>query len=62
MTGMILKAEDIHLVMSVIAKAVDDIDNRTTLESTDAELMILGRERARLEILYDKFSRILLTQ
>lgn len=62
MTGMILKTEDIHLVMSVIAKAVDDIDNRTTLESTDAELMILGRERVRLEILYDKFSRILLTQ
>ena len=59
---MILKAEDIHLVMSVIAKAVDDIDNRTTLESTDAELMILGRERVRLEILYDKFSLILLTQ
>lgn len=62
MTGLILKPEEINLVMSVISKAVDDIDNRTTLESTDAELMILGRERVRLEILYDKFSRILLTQ
>ena len=62
MTGLILKPEEIDLVMSVISKAVEDIDARTTLECTDTELSLLARDRNRLEILYEKFGKILLSQ
>lgn len=61
MTGLILNREEIQLVQSAIAKAVEDIDNRTTLDSTDAELQLLGRERNRLGRLYEKFENALLS-
>lgn len=61
MTGLTLNREEIQLVQSAIAKAVDYIDNRTTLESTDAELQLLGRERNRLDRLYEKFENALLS-
>ena len=61
MTGLILNREEIQLVQSAIAKAVEDIDSRTTLDSTDAELQLLGRERNRLNLLYEKFENALLS-
>mgnify|MGYP007017249190 FL=1 len=61
MTGLILNREEIQLVQSTIAKAVEYIDSRTTLDSTDAELQLLGRERNRLDRLYEKFENALLS-
>ena len=61
MTGLTLNREEIQLVQSAIAKAVEHIDNRTTLDSTDAELQLLGRERNRLDRLYEKFENALLS-
>lgn len=61
MTGLILNREEIQLVQSAIAKAVEYIDSRTTLYSTDAELQLLGRERNRLDRLYEKFENALLS-
>lgn len=61
MTGLILNREEIQLVQSAIAKAVEYIDNRTTLDSTDVELQLLGRERNRLNLLYEKFENALLS-
>lgn len=61
MTGLTLNREEIQLVQSAIAKAVEYIDNRTTLDSTDAELQLLGRERNRLNLLYEKFENALLS-
>lgn len=61
MTGLILNREEIQLVQSAIAKAVEYIDNRTTLDTTDAELQLLGRERNRLNRLYEKFENALLS-
>ena len=61
MTGLILNQEEIQLVQSAIAKAVEYIDSRTTLDSTDAELQLLGRERNRLNLLYEKFENALLS-
>lgn len=61
MTGLTLNREEIQLVQSAIAKAVEYIDNRTTLGSTDVELQLLGRERNRLNLLYEKFENALLS-
>lgn len=61
MTGLILNREEMQLVQSAIAKAVEYIDSRTTLDSTDAELQLLGRERNRLNLLYEKFENALLS-
>lgn len=61
MTGLILNREEIQLVQSAIAKAVEEIDSRTRLDSTDTELQLLGRERRRLDILYEKFANVLLS-
>ena len=61
MTGLILNREEIQLVQSAIAKAVEYIDNRTTLDSTDVELQLLGSERNRLDRLYEKFENALLS-
>ena len=61
MTGLILNREEIQLVQSAIAKAVEYIDNRTTLDSTDVELQLLGRKRNRLNLLYEKFENALLS-
>lgn len=57
-----LRPEEIHLLMSVIAKAVELIDGQMNPERTDLEMMILAREKRRYEILYDKLARALLSE
>lgn len=44
--------------MGAVNRAIEDIDERTTLFQTDSGLELLHKERARYEQLYDKLKTL----
>lgn len=58
MNGACFTRQEIDALMGAVNRAIEDIDERTTLFQTDSGLELLHKERARYEQLYDKLKTL----
>ena len=58
MNGACFTRQEIDTLKNEVNRAIEDIDERTTLFQTDSGLELLHKERARYEQLYDKLKTL----
>lgn len=58
MNGACFTRKEIDALMGAVNRAIEDIDERTTLFQTESGLDLLQRERARYEQLYAKLKSL----
>lgn len=58
MNGACFTRKEIDALMGAVNRAIEDIDERTTLFQTESGLDLLQKERSRYELLYAKLKTL----